>query len=258
MNEVAQQNVDDQLFPSDNTLEVPTLRMDMQAQSCSIPFVCFGEQKRTFNMQGLGTLHFYTDDYRFRAIYEHPDRILQHDPMNIVEPNYSLFNETPIAFGLQHIYKKRFLARAMQDKGIRVFVDLNVAPKYYQLNLLGVPIGWSAFCTRGYSDRLNQTAFELDMARMIANGNKLLFVVYGGGNPVREFCRINGLVYVTPIVAIKNKAKSYARMKESIAFCGQDISMIELNPKLKELPSLDNMLKGQIEDYSQLKINHNE
>lgn len=115
----------DALFPSDNDLEIPTLRFDMQATACEIPFLAFGEQKRTYDMNYSGTLHFYVDDYRFNAIYEHPSKILQHKPANIVEPNFSLFNETPLSFGLQNIYKKRWIARAMQERGIRVFVDLN-------------------------------------------------------------------------------------------------------------------------------------
>jgi hypothetical protein len=119
--------IPDSLFPTDNDFEVPSLRLDMQATTCQIPFVCFGEQKRTFKMNGTGTLHFYTDDYRFNAVYEHPEKILQQNPAQIVEPNFSLFNETPIAFGLQAIYKKRLVARQMQEEGIRVFVDLNVA-----------------------------------------------------------------------------------------------------------------------------------
>lgn len=57
-------------------------------------------------MNGGGTLHFYTDDYRFNSIFEHPEKILQHNAAQIVEPNFSLFNETPIAFGLQAVYKK--------------------------------------------------------------------------------------------------------------------------------------------------------
>lgn len=119
--------IPDSLFPTDNDFEVPSLRLDMQATTCQIPFVCFGEQKRTFKMNGTGTLHFYTDDYRFNAVYEHPEKILQQNPAQIVEPNFSLFNETPIAFGLQAIYKKRLVARQMQEEGIRVFVDRNVA-----------------------------------------------------------------------------------------------------------------------------------
>lgn len=105
------QYIPDSLFPTDNDFEVPSLRLDMAAPTCEIPFVCFGEQKRTFKMYGTGTLHFYTDDYRFNSVYDHPEKILQHNPNNIVEPNFSLFNETPIAFGLQAIYKKRTIAR---------------------------------------------------------------------------------------------------------------------------------------------------
>lgn len=66
--------IPDALFPTDNDFEVPSLRLDMQATCCEIPFVCFGEQKRTFKMNGGGTLHFYTDDYRFSSIFEHPEK----------------------------------------------------------------------------------------------------------------------------------------------------------------------------------------
>lgn len=141
--------IPDCLFPTNNPLEIPCLLSDVQPQYIEIPFYCFGEQARTTNMNGMGTLHFYTDDYRFRSIYEKPEKILKYNPGSIIEPNFSLSNDTPIAFGMQAIYKKRFLARAMQEKGIGVFVDLNVAPKFYKLNLMGVPKGYSSFATRG-------------------------------------------------------------------------------------------------------------
>lgn len=70
----------DCLFPTDNDLEIPSLRLDMQPKVCSIPFRCFGEQKRTLDMEGCGTLHFYTDDYRFQSVYDHPEKILQSSP----------------------------------------------------------------------------------------------------------------------------------------------------------------------------------
>lgn len=137
----------DELFPvADNDWEIPSLRLDVQPTGCTIPMLAYGEQKRTYDMMGNGTLHFYVDDYRFAGtIYEHPEKILQHHPMNIVEPNFSLFNETPAAFGLQAVYKKRWIARMCQNKGIGVFVDLNVAQKFIKLNLLGVPMGYNAF-----------------------------------------------------------------------------------------------------------------
>lgn len=192
--------------------------MDMQPKYAEIPFLCFGEQRRTHDMMGTGTLHFYSDDYRFSAIFEHPEKVLNHHPANIVEPNFSLHCETPIAFGMQAIYKKRFVARAMQEKGINVFVDLNVDPKFAKLNLLGVPIGYSAFCTRGDGDRIANLELDFEIAKCVSNGNPLLFVVYGGGKIVREWCMQNYCVYVTPIIAIKNKLKAIQKMKEHIAF----------------------------------------
>lgn len=179
MNDNMNLKISDMLFPTDNDLEIPTLDIDMQAQQCTIPFLCFGEQKRTYNLNHSGALHFYTDDYRFNAIYEHPEKILQHNPSEIIEPNGSLYNEMPISFGLQAIYKKRWIARVMQIKGIRVFVDLNVAQKYYQLNMIGVPRGWYAFATRGYSDRLNNLEFEYSIAKDWAEGKNLTYMFNG-------------------------------------------------------------------------------
>lgn len=207
----------DIIFPTDNDLEIPTLRLDRQPEGCEIPFVCWGEQKRTFKMYGKGTLHFYTDDYRFgNGIFEHPEKIQLHNPANIVEPNYSLYNETPIAFGLQQIYRKRFVARALQERGINVFVDLNVANKFYALNMIGVPKGYRSFCTRGYEDRLEALEFEYNIAKAWA-GQEPLFVVYNGGEKVKQWCREHGAVYVTPIITIKNKLKSLEAQAKNMA-----------------------------------------
>lgn len=235
--------IQDQLFPSDNELEIPTLDLSMQAKGCDIPFLCFGEQRRTFNLNNTGTLHFYTDDYRFSSVYEHPAVILQHNPRNIVEPNFSLFNETPIAFGMKALYKKRWIARAMQERGIGTFVDLNVAQKYYQLNMLGVPRGWRAFATRGYSDRLNNLAFEYSIAKDWAEGEKPLFVIYGGGSLCRRFAQEHSCIYINPVVTTKKKLEAMKKIQQSIAFFNEDFSLS------KQLAHMTQFTK-QIEDFS--------
>ena len=250
MTDLTRYEIQDSLFPTDNELEIPTLRLDMQPKSCAIPFVLFGEQRRSFKMGGTGTLCFYTEDYRFNTVYEHPEKIVAMQPANIVEPNFSLYDETPIAFGMQQIYKKRWIGRAMQMKGIRVFVDLCCSPKFYKLNLLGVPRGYQSFCTRGYSHQVEHLAFELEIARMVADGRDVLFVCYGGGQPCKDFCRENGLIYVTPVVEVRNRSLRYDKMKEAVAFFGQEISMTALNPKLNELPRLEEMMGDRVEDFS--------
>lgn len=235
------------LFPTDNDLEIPTLELDMQASSCNIPFLCFGEQKRTFDLRSQGSLHFYTDDYRFNVVYEHPDRILAHNPANIVEPNFSLFNEMPVSFGLQAIYKKRWIARAMQSKGIRIFVDLNVAQKFYRLNMLGVPRGWRAFATRGYSDRLANLEFELSIAKSWSGMERPLFVIYGGGNLCRRFAAEHGCIYINPVVTTKNRLRAIQRIHEGIAFLGEDFSIDSQLPKLSPFTN-------QLEDFTREKL----
>lgn len=241
----------DQLFPTDNDFEIPTLDINMQARDVQIPFLCFGEQKRTFNMQGSGTLHFYTDDYRFTTVYEHPEKVYaQHNPANIVEPNFSLYNETPISFGMQALYKKRWIARAMQTRGIGIFVDLNVAQKWYQLNMLGVPRGWRAFATRGYSDRLNNLEFELSIARDWAEGQTPIFVVYGGGDVCRRFCQRNAdcCYYINPVVTTKKEVKALQKIHEGIAFLGEEFSvkaqLDKLTPFTHQLESFGKQIEG--------------
>ena len=239
------------LFPTDNDLEVPTLRLDVQPNGVEIPFVLFGEQARTFDMEGNGVLHFYTDDYRFTSIFSNPQKVLKARPRNIVEPNYSLFTETPMAFGLQMIYKKRYFSRLMQEQGIGVFVDLNVASKYYKVNLLGVPAGYRSFCTRGYADRVVNLEFEYNLAKSIAGDNELLFVIYGGGFECRRFAQKHNCIYVTPLVSIKKKVntlKGLEKIKESVMFVEQGDTS-----KLLE-STIQKVLTSQVENYTEKVI----
>lgn len=238
--------IPDCIFPTDNDAEIPALRMDRQPSFCDIPFVCFGEQKRTFQMRGQGTLHFYTDDYRFSSVYEHPEKILQHDPRNIVEPNFSLFSEIPVAFGLQAIYKKRFIARAMQEKGISVFVDLNVNSKFYKLNMLGVPRGYSAYCTRGYSDRLHYLEYEWKIAKEWSDGNELLFVIYGGGIECKRFAKLHKCVYVSQIVShIKKTADALKKIDSTVAFLGEEFGVNKMLTR-----GIEDRFSGQLNDFT--------
>lgn len=110
--------IPDCLFPTDNPLEIPCLLSDVQPQYIEIPFYCFGEQARTTNMNGRGTLHFYTDDYRFRSIYEKPEKILKYNPGSIIEPNFSLSNDTPIALVCRLSTRNAFLRELCRKRGL--------------------------------------------------------------------------------------------------------------------------------------------
>lgn len=223
--------IPDAKYKSDNMLEIPTLEKSMQAEFCDLPFRLFGEVARTKDMAGDGTLHFYTDDYRFKTVWQHPEKIVAINPMNIVEPNFSIYADMPVAMGLNAIYKKRYIARTMQTFGIKVFVDMNVNVKFFDMNMLGVPDGWRAYCTRGSIDTIANNQMQLDMARNRAGTDDVLFVVYGGGSDTRKWCKDNGLIYVTPQVAIRNVVHSKEKAMEKMGCEVYDIREVTADLK---------------------------
>ena len=183
----------DILFPSDNLYDIPCLRIDKQAGHLELPFVPYGTGRRN---KRVATLHFYVDDYRFNALWKNPAKIFDNNPAAAVEPNYSLFDTTPLAFGLQFIYQKRWMARYWQENGIRIYVDLNVSSKFFDYNRMGVPDGWNAFATRGALGGLELLKAKFNQARQISGLDSPNLIVYGGGKEVHDFCCRHSLLYV--------------------------------------------------------------
>lgn len=187
------EQVKDILYPSDNLYDIPCLRLDRQAGHLELPFVPYGTGRRN---KRVATLHFYVDDYRFNALWKNPAKIFDNNPAAAVEPNYSLFDTTPLAFGLQFIYQKRWMARYWQENGIRIYVDLNVSSKFFDYNRMGVPNGWNAFATRGALGGLELLKSKFNQARQISGLDSPNLMVYGGGKEVHEFCCQHSLLYV--------------------------------------------------------------
>jgi len=183
----------DIVWPSDNDLQIPALLPALQADCLTAPFVLYGAKARQTNG---GTVGFYTDDYRFDALWKTPDTILSAGFRAALEPNWSVHDIAPRALAVWQTYRKRWIARYWQENGVRVFVDLNVSEHHADVNLLGVPQGWNAYATRGYTARLDATFREYERAQTLSGIDAPLFVVYGGGRKVAEAARDNGWVHV--------------------------------------------------------------
>ncbi len=186
--------VPDCLFASDNSFDIPTLKMSKEKTYLQLPFKPYGADART--KTGVGTYHFYVDDYRFNAIWNDPTKIINSGCSAIVEPNCSLYETTPIGYGIFLIYKKRWIARFLQDFGIDVFVDLNVTEKFHEYNILGIPKGYNAFFTRGYDNRIKALEKEYQIAKDISGLDDPNFCVYGGSKKVKAFCEKHNLNFV--------------------------------------------------------------
>lgn len=182
------------IWPTDNTYGIPLLDLRLCGDALDAPILMYGSMARN---KMRGTVHFYTDDYRFTGLWDDPTPIVNSACVSVVEVNYSLEAGTPAALALFHIYKKRWISRYFQSKGIRIFVDLNVPPNYGILNLMGIPSGWTAYATRGYSDgRIEWLLYQWELAQHTAGDNTPLFAVYAGGARVEELCKANGWIYL--------------------------------------------------------------
>ncbi len=186
--------IPDCIFPSNNKYDVPTLLIERQARMLINPVKPYGTEKRS--KQGVGTYHFYVDDYRFNKIWDDPSNLIKSGMLAMVEPNLSLYNSTPISYGLHLIFKKRWIARFLQNYNIDVFVDLNVNPKFYDYNLLGVPDGWNSFATRGYSDNIDALKKEIEIAQKVSGEDEPYMIVYGGGKKAKELSAKYNLIYI--------------------------------------------------------------
>ena len=158
-----------------------------------LPFAPYGAGRKTKSAQ---TIHFYVDDYRFANVWKNPAKVLNTCARAVIEPNFSLFDTTPFAQGLDLIYKKRWLARYFQECGLNVYADLNVSSKFYEVNRLGIPAGYNAFATRGTRGHLAELETELMIAREISGEAIPNLIVYGGGQEIHDFCNQNSLVYI--------------------------------------------------------------
>jgi len=194
---VTKADVPDAVWPSDD-YGIPILDLAMQADAADVPIMVwggYGSSRKKTKMPG--TWLFYTEDSRFEALWDDPTTVVNSGCVNAAEPNFSCYSQMPEAQWLWQIYRKRWIARYWQSKGVRVFVDLNVYRGAYHYNLLGVPAGWKAYATRGYTDRLDWTDEEYQMAvERAGTPEGVIFLVYGGGAEVRSRCKERGWLWI--------------------------------------------------------------
>ena len=173
-------------FPSDNEYGIPSLSLKFVPDSVPTPLVKWGEISRRQPMHGCW--HFYVEDSKFANLVNDPLAPLYSNPAAIVEPNFSIGSQSPKAHVIWWTYWKRFIARKLQAKGVKVFVDLNVAEVYLDLNFVGVPDGYTAYATRGYTREIAYLGRLYQAACDHAGTEDIVFLVYGGGQVIRDFC----------------------------------------------------------------------
>lgn len=193
--------VPDMYFPSNNEWDIPLLDINMQAKYLDLPLHGWGTISRKAR-NASQTIHFYVDDYRFNAIWKNPEQLVQCNPINAIEPNFTTSHGMGRAMILWLTFKKRWIARYWQTQGIRVFVDA-FTPDFEDINFMGVPKEWAAFATRYLSinpsgdiggwDQIEETYAK---CREYSIAENLIFVVVGGRKDIESKCAERGWFHV--------------------------------------------------------------
>ena len=61
---------------------------------------------------------------------------------------------------------------------------------------MGIPQGYNAFFTRGYTDRIDRLEEEVQQAKDISGLECPNLIIYGGGKKVKDVAIAHNLVYV--------------------------------------------------------------
>lgn len=186
------------LLPTDNEYGIPELPISSDARSIPEPVIGWGTVARGRSM--FGTYHFYVQDRNFTALLDAPENILASGCAVACEPNISVFEQTPRWKALYAIGRKRTASSTWASAGVKLFVDVCMPAEHMEIALLGVPIGWRSYSTRGFDARRNELEREYALANAHCLSEPLLLVV-GGGNRVAEVCRgLPGAVYVPTLL----------------------------------------------------------
>lgn len=205
----------DESYASDNSYDIPTLDLAWQAHGVIGMFRIWGKSARKSLVPG-DTYAFYTWDYAFSALIKHPEAIPLSGCAAIVEPNFSTSPTMPFPVALYGIFLKRKIARYVQTRGIRVIADLEVAPAFADLNLLGLPQGWSSFAqraTRGKPISVLKHQFELACDTLHPTATPYC-MVYGGGKAVQTACRKYHWVWIPEHMSAIKKSLKIANAHE--------------------------------------------
>lgn len=204
-------SLDEIVWPSASKVGMPELELKAQSMELVDPFMIWGEQSRKVVM--TGTYAFYTDDYKFTALWSNPNMLVKSCCTVAIEPNFSVRPRMPFFVAGYEIFRKRWLARYWQSQGIKIIVDMNVAPCYLLLNLLGVPKGWTFYATRAHKGEYDILDKVFDLCCHHADTDDIQFLVYGGSDTTTAArCQRNGWLWQPEKMHRQRRRKHYEKM----------------------------------------------
>lgn len=133
-------------------------------------------------------LSFFVDDYRFRSLWSYYHRVVMSIKAakfhSIIEPDFSLWVDRPVAEQILAVYKTRWIGRYAQEHGILVIPNLNWSDtNSFEFAWHGVPEHVPMVAVEVQSCRGEHAAFNEGLAAGCAKVKPKQLLVYGGDRP---------------------------------------------------------------------------
>ena len=197
-------------FESTNIMGIPDLKPDMLAE-CPEPIdiwagpdasdqefegswiYCYGSD----SMKGLdpsrSMLAFYVDDYRFENWFLQPDKyvakMLNAGFLLAVEPNFSMWGADPLVLNLMQIFKRRWVGRYMQEAGVHVIPDIEIAAaECVKYSIMGIPKKAPCIAIEIHTQQLDKSRLNVlvsTAAWVLEELEPESVLFYGGGVDLR-------------------------------------------------------------------------
>ena len=133
---------------------------------------------------------FWTQDNQFERLWADPvfyaGKLYNMGARMAVEPDFSLWHDDPVIFQLYNLYRSRWLARYMQETGIKIIPQLQANPSeiVMKATMYGLPTGLPVMAVQlqtykeNVENERNQVALLAEQCRTVVKPQNL--IVYGG------------------------------------------------------------------------------
>jgi hypothetical protein len=150
-------------FAADNEWGIPEIQKT-DVDLTGAKWVSFGE-KAAIKDPANTVLHFYIDDYKFNIVWDAPHRYINlfRQCRAVVTPDFSNYNDMPKAQHLWNHYRRQWVGRYWQDRGVNVICSLSWGVGcLYDWSFEGIP--QHTVCAASFvSENMNKEAAVYEM-----------------------------------------------------------------------------------------------
>ena len=131
-------------FETRGKWNIPLVRRQLIATTDISLIACSDTKRHDNNENCKKGVHFFVDDYRFKDVYEHPERTLDKYAQYtfLLTPDFSTYADMGLWRQIESVAKNRWIGTYWQSKGLRVIPTISWStPRSFDFCFDGVETG---------------------------------------------------------------------------------------------------------------------